>query len=120
MSSYHVVNLLSSSFLFVTLLTSIYEITYVPRGFRTDDSVMIYFQLTSTLYHCFLGGNFLSRIVAVQRPSRRLKRMRLSPHPINGKEHGSQPSLATRDRELVFVLEVIIEQRDLNPRPLTL
>ena len=36
--SYHVVNLLFSSFLYITFLTSICEITYVPRGFRTDDA----------------------------------------------------------------------------------
>ena len=36
-----------------------------------------------------------------------------------GTEHGSQPSLTTRDRELVSVLEVRIEPADLNPRPLT-
>ena len=34
-------------------------------------------------------------------------------------EHGSHPSLTTRDRELVSVLEVWIEPGDLNPRPLT-
>ena len=44
--------------------------------------------------------------------------MRLFP-PLNGTEHGSQPSLNTRDRELVSVLEVRIEPGDLNPRPLT-
>ena len=38
---------------------------------------------------------------------------------LNGTEHGSQPSLTTRDRELVSVLEVLIEPGDLNPRPLT-
>ena len=36
-----------------------------------------------------------------------------------GTEHGSQPALTTCDRELVYVLEVRIEQGDLNPRPLT-
>ena len=36
-----------------------------------------------------------------------------------GAEHGSQPSLTTRDRELVSVLEVRIEPGDLNPGPLT-
>ena len=39
-------------------------------------------------------------VVPVQRPSRRLQRMRLFP-PLNGTDHGSQPSLTTRDRELV-------------------
>ena len=39
--------------------------------------------------------------------------------PLIGTEHGSQPSLTTRDRELVSILEVRIEPRDLNPRPLT-
>ena len=34
-------------------------------------------------------------------------------------EHGSHPSLTTRDRELVSVLEVRIEPGDLNPRSLT-
>ena len=38
---------------------------------------------------------------------------------LTGTEHGSQPSLTTRDRELVSVLEVRIEPGDLNPRPLT-
>ena len=33
---------------------------------------------------------------------------------------GSQQSLTTRDRELVSVLEVRMENRDLNLRPLTL
>ena len=40
-------------------------------------------------------------------------------HHFNRTEHGSHPSLTTRDRELVSVLEVRIEQGDLNPRPLT-
>ena len=40
-------------------------------------------------------------------------------HPLNGTEHGSHPSLTTRDRELVTVLEVRNEPGDLNPRPLT-
>ena len=44
--------MLFSSFLHVTLLSSIYEITYVPRWFRTDDSGLICCQLTPTLYHC--------------------------------------------------------------------
>ena len=39
--------------------------------------------------------------------------------PLNGTEHRSQPSLTTRDRELVSVLEIRIEPGDLNPRPLT-
>ena len=39
--------------------------------------------------------------------------------PLNGTQNGSQPSLTTRDRELVSVLEVRIEPGDLNPRPLT-
>ena len=39
--------------------------------------------------------------------------------PLNGTAHRSQPSLTTRDRELVSVLEVRIEPGDLNPRPLT-
>ena len=33
-------------------------------------------------------------------------------HPLNGTEHGSHPSLTTRDRELVSVLEVRIEPGD--------
>ena len=40
-------------------------------------------------------------------------------YPLASTEHGSQPSLTTRDRELVSVLEVRIEPGDLNPRPLT-
>ena len=39
--------------------------------------------------------------------------------PTYATELGSQPSLTTRDRELVSVLEVRIEPGDLNPRPLT-
>ena len=39
--------------------------------------------------------------------------------PVNGTEHGSQPSLTTRDRELVSVLKVRIDPGDLNPSPLT-
>ena len=46
-----------SSFLYVTFFTSICEITYVPRGFRTDDSWMICYQLTPTLYHCATEDN---------------------------------------------------------------
>ena len=44
--------MLFSSFSNVTFLTSIWEITYVPREFGTDDSGMICCQLTLTLYHC--------------------------------------------------------------------
>ena len=40
-------------------------------------------------------------------------------YPLNGAEHGSQPSLTTRDRELVYLVEVIIEPGNLNPRPLS-
>ena len=40
-------------------------------------------------------------------------------YPLNGSERGSHPSLTTRDRKLVSVLEVRIELGDLNPRPLT-
>ena len=54
-----------------------------------------------------------------QRPSRRLHRRRLFFYPLTGTEHGSQPSLTTRDRELVSVLEVRIEPEDLNQRSLT-
>ena len=57
--------------------------------------------------------------MAVQRPSRRLHRRGLFFYPLTGTELGSQPSLTTRDRELVSVLEVRIEPGDLNPRPLT-
>ena len=57
--------------------------------------------------------------MAVQRPSRRLHRRRLFFCPLTGTEHGSQPTLTTRDRELVSVLEVRIEPGDLNPIPLT-
>ena len=38
--------------------------------------------------------------------------------PLNGTEHGSQPSLTTSDRELGSVPEVRIEPGDLNQRPL--
>ena len=57
--------------------------------------------------------------MAVQRPCRRLHCMRLFFPPLNKTEHGSQPSLTTRDRELVSVLEVRIEPGDLNQGPLT-
>ena len=40
-------------------------------------------------------------------------------YPLNVSERGSQPSLTTRGRELVSVLEVRIEHGDLNQRPLT-
>ena len=49
-------------------------------------------------------------VVAVQRPSRRLHRRDFF-HPLNGTEHASPPSLTTRDRELVSVLEIRIENR---------
>ena len=35
-------------------------------------------------------------------------------YPLRGTEHRSQPSLTTRNRELVSVLEVRIEPGDLN------
>ena len=57
--------------------------------------------------------------MAVQRPSRRLHRRRLFFYTLTGTEHGSQPSLTTRDRELVSVLEVRIVPGDLNHRPQT-
>ena len=44
-------------------------------------------------------------------------------NPLNGREDGlrmvNPPSLTTRDRELVSVLEVRIDPGDLNPRPLS-
>ena len=72
----------------------------------------------SSLY-CFSFCVVYWTVVAVQRPSRWLHRRRLFFHPLNGTEHGSHPSLTTRDRELVSVLAVRIEPGDLNPRPLT-
>ena len=56
----------------------------------------------------FVFGSF-SELVAVQRPSRRLYRMRLFFYPLTSREHGSLQYLTTRDRELVFVLELRIE-----------
>ena len=41
-----------SRFLHATFLTSICEISHVPRWSRTDDSWIIYCLLTTTLYHC--------------------------------------------------------------------
>ena len=40
-------------------------------------------------------------------------------HPLNCTKYGSHPSLTTRDKELVSVLELRDEPGDLNPRPLT-
>ena len=40
-------------------------------------------------------------------------------YPLNGTEQGSQPSVTTRDRELVSVLKVRIKPGDVNRRPLT-
>ena len=40
-------------------------------------------------------------------------------YALNGTEHGSQPSLTSRVRELFYVLEVRIEPGDLNQRPPT-
>ena len=57
--------------------------------------------------------------MAVERPSRRLQSRGLFFLPTTGIELGSKPSVTTRDRELVSVLEVRIEPGDLNPRPLT-
>ena len=63
---------------------------------------------------CFLDGLqslvslfsvILSTVLAVRWPSRRLRRRRLFVNPLSGTEHGSPPSLTTRDRELVAVLE---------------
>ena len=70
------------------------------------------------LLFCF--GVVFWTVVAVQRPSRRLHRRRLFHYPLTGTEHGFQPSLTIRDREVVSVLEVKIEPGDLNPRSLTL
>ena len=52
-------------------------------------------------------------VVTVQRPSKRLHRLRFF-HPLNRTEHGSAPSLTTRDRELIFVLDSRIEPGDLT------
>ena len=57
--------------------------------------------------------------MAVQRPSRRLHRRRSLFYPLTCTEHGSQPFLTTRDRELVSALEVRIKPGDLNQRHLT-
>ena len=66
----------------------------------------------------FLGSFLISCGCSAAKSGMSLHRMRLFP-PLNGTEHGSQPSLTTRDRELVSVLEVRIEPGDLNQRPLT-
>ena len=59
-------------------------------------------------------------VAAVQRPSRRLHRSWLFCfYPLTSTEHGSQPSLTTRDKELVSVLKVRTDRGDLNPRPRT-
>ena len=54
-------------------------------------------------------------VVAVQRPSRRVHRIWDCFSPLNGTEHEFQPSLTTRDRELVSVLEVGIEPGSFEP-----
>ena len=56
--------------------------------------------------------------MAVKQPSRKLYRRGLFFYPLTGTELGSHPSLTTRDRERVSVLEVRIEPGDLNSRPL--
>ena len=63
------------------------------------------------LYNFYLTQFSISAIIK--------KKIGRRPYTLNGTEHGFQPSLTTRDRELVSVLEVIIEPGDLNPRPLT-
>ena len=50
--------------------------------------------------------------MAVQRPSQDFTLGDYFFYPLTGTEHGSQPSLTTRDRELVSVLEVRIEPGD--------
>ena len=89
--------------------------------FRFLSSLLIFFLFLSFLF--FLGGGVwvvFWTVTAVQRPSRRLhRRCVYFFYPLSGTEHGSQPSLTTRDRELVSVLEVRIEPGYLNPRPLT-
>ena len=57
--------------------------------------------------------------MTVQRQNLRLDRIGDFIHSLKGKEHGSPPSLTTRDREQVSVLEVSIKPWDFNPRPLT-
>ena len=63
-------------------------------------------------------GSFLNSFTCSTAKSKTPPHETFSP-PLNGTEHGSQPSLTTRDRELVSLLEVRIELGDLNPRPLT-
>ena len=70
------------------------------------------------VFYLFCFSVVFWTVVAVQRPSRWLLR-RMFFHPLNGTKHGSPPSLTTRDREMVYVLQVRIEPRDLNLRPLT-
>ena len=79
----------------------------------------IYKYIVLFLFVCFCFWVVIWTGVTVQRPSRRLHSRRLFFYPLAGTEHGSQPSLTTRDRELVSVLEVRIEPGNLNPRPLT-
>ena len=63
-------------------------------------------------------GSFLNSCIYSTAKSKTPPYETFSP-PLNGTDHGSQPSLTTRDRELASVLEVIIEPGDLNQRPLT-
>ena len=73
----------------------------------------------NTFVFLFLFLESFLNICAVQRPSRRLHLKRLFFLPTYRYGAWVQPSLTTRDRELVSVLEVRIEPGDLNPRPLT-
>ena len=71
---------------------------YVPWIFFIILTVLL--QSFSFIYFCF-SVDFWT-VVAIQRPSRRLNRNKLF-CPFNGTEHGSPPSLTTRDRELVII-----------------
>ena len=84
-------------FTFLAVLTSLHLPVYLQNA-------LLNIRIFVLVLLLFSGQS----IVAVQRPSRRLHRWDVF-FPLNGTEDGSAPSLTTRDRELVSVLEVRIE-----------
>ena len=85
----------------------------MPTSVFNNPTVCTQFQQHLFLFLCSLLNSCGCSTAKSKTPQQRLVFL-----PITGTEHGSQPYLTTRDRELVFVLELRFEPGDLNLRPM--
>ena len=108
--------------MYIYKIIYIYIYIYIDLGVEQTRvylvSLSIHKRVQQFFFVCLFLGSFLNSCCCSTAKSKTPPQETVF-YPLTGTEHGSQPSLTTRDRELVSVLEVRIEPGDLNPRPLT-